>query len=90
MNIPVQNIIAKVEQQLNEMKSEAAEGNERGVQEAAKLIKAYCELVLDKESTATKKTTVSEQPRILPSANVTTPSTSSLNSNKDEGSLLDF
>ncbi|MFV8826268.1 DUF5327 family protein [Alkalihalobacterium sp. APHAB7] len=89
MNIPVQDIITKVEQQLNEMKSEVARGNERGVQEAAMLIKAYCEL-LDKESTTVEKPIVPQEPRILPNANVTTPSTSSLNRTKDEGSLLDF
>ncbi|WP_236035096.1 hypothetical protein [Alkalihalobacterium elongatum] len=71
------------------MKLQVAQGNERGVQEAAKLIQAYCELVMDKEGVATEKAKMLPEKKVLPTTSVTT-STSHINSTKDEGSLLDF
>ncbi len=72
------------------MKLEVEQGNERRVQEAAKMIKAYCELLTDKEYSTLEKTNVPQVKRALPSSSVTTTTSTVHHTSKDEGSLLDF
>ncbi|WP_238458049.1 hypothetical protein [Alkalihalobacterium alkalinitrilicum] len=72
------------------MKLEVERGNERRVQEAATMIKAYCELLTVKDTAAVETTMkIAQENYSLPSKAVTTTSTVT-SSAKDEGSLLDF
>ncbi|WP_091659571.1 DUF5327 family protein [Alteribacillus iranensis] len=64
INIPAQKIIEKMEEELLHL-SELSEGDQtEAVQAHARVLRAYCDLLLDEETSKPTKNKTAKQPRV--------------------------
>ncbi|WP_022792990.1 DUF5327 family protein [Marinococcus halotolerans] len=98
MHISVQTVIEKMEEELLQLAEQGEKGDERALQEHARTLRNYCDILLSSKAGEAKRA-AAESPQPKPSASPETPAAPKPRRTADEeekeipsteGNLLDF